>query len=342
MNFRTRAALAATVTSLVALSACSSSGSSGGDSGTELSVVGFSILETANKPQFESFEATDAGKDVTFKTSYGASGDQSRAVEGGLDADYVAFSLEPDMTRLVDADLVDADWNTGPTNGIVTSSVVTFVVRPGNPDNIQGWDDLVKPGVEIITPNPASSGSAKWNILAAWGHITSQGGSEAEAKAFVTKLLNNTIALPGSGREATTAFTEGNGDVLLSYENEAILAKQSGAEVDYLVPDDTLLIQNPGAVLKDSPAAAQDFLDFLLTPEAQATYASFGFRPVIDGVTLPQVEGANDPADPFPTPTTLMTIDDDFGGWGEANTKFFDEEEGIITQIQADTGKTGE
>lgn len=342
MNIRTRAALAATVTSLLALSACSSSGGSGGDSGTELSVVGFSILETANKPQFEAFEATDAGKDVTFKTSYGASGDQSRAVEGGLDADYVAFSLEPDMTRLVDADLVDADWNTGPTNGIVTSSVVTFVVRPGNPDNIQGWDDLVKPGVEIITPNPASSGSAKWNILAAWGHITSQGGSEADAEAFVTKLLNNTIALPGSAREATTAFTEGNGDVLLSYENEAILAKQSGAEIDYLVPDDTLLIQNPGAVVKGSPAAAQDFLDFLLTPEAQATYASFGFRPVVDGVTLPQVEGANDPADPFPTPTTLMTIDDDFGGWGEANTKFFDEEEGIITQIQADTGKTGE
>lgn len=336
MHTRTRAALAASLTSLVVLSAC---GGSGEESADELSVVGFSILEAANEPIFEDFQATDAGTDVTFKTSYGASGDQSRAVEGGLDADVVHLSLEPDMTRLVDSGQVSADWKSGQTKGIATSSVVSFVVRPGNPEGIQGWDDLVEPGVEIITPNPASSGSAKWNVLAAWGHVVSQGGSEAEAEEFVGALLANTIALPASAREATTAFTEGNGDVLLSYENEAILSRQGGADVDYLVPDDTLLIENPAAVLEDADANAQDFLDFLVTPEAQAEYAGFGFRPIVDGVELPQVEGANDPADPFPTPTTLLTIDGDFGGWATANTMFFDENDGIITQLIAESGK---
>ena len=232
------------------------------------------------------------------------------------------------------------NWKDGPTKGIVTSSVVSFVVREGNPKNIQTWDDLVKPGVEVITPNPASSGSAKWNILAAWGHVLADGGTEDDAKAFVTKFLKNTISLPGSAREATTAFSEGNGDVLISYENEAILARENGEPFDYVVPDDTLLIENPGAVTEDADAKAQDFFDYLLTPEAQAEYAKFGFRPVVDGVDLPEIAGANDPSDPFPTPSTLLTIDDDFGGWDEANTKFFDEENGIITQLQAETGKS--
>ena len=339
--FRSSVVAAAAMTLL--LGACTNTGSSANDAasdGTQLSVVGYSVLESANEPIFEGFQATDAGKDVTFQTSYGASGDQSRAVEGGLDADVVHFSLEPDIQRLVDAKMVAETWKDNPTKGIATSSVVAIVVRKGNPLNIQGWDDLVKPGVEIITPNPASSGSAKWNILAAWGHIIANGGSEADAAAFVTKFLNNTIALPGSGREATTAFSEGNGDVLISYENEAILAREKGEDFDYIIPDETLLIQNPAAVTEGSPAEAQAFLDYLTTPEAQADYALSGFRPVVDGVTLPTVEGANDPADPFPTPKVLLTIDDDFGGWGEANGKFFDEEEGIITKLQAETGKT--
>ena len=340
MQIRSRAALAAALVGALALSACSA-GASGGDEGNTLSVVGYSVLEAANKPIFSDFEGTDAGKDVTFKTSYGASGDQSRAVEGGLDADIVHFSLEPDIQRLVDAGLVADDWKDTPTKGIVTSSVVSLVVREGNPENIQGWDDLIKPGVEIITPNPASSGSAKWNILAAWGHVIQSGGTEKEAEAFVKKMLGNTIALPGSGREATTAFAEGNGDVLISYENEAILARANGEAFDYIVPDDTLLIENPAAVTTDASASAQDFYDFLTTPEAQADYATFGFRPVVDGVDLPEIEGVNDPADPFPTPSVLLTIDDDFGGWGEANGKFFDEEDGIITKLQSETGTLG-
>jgi sulfate/thiosulfate transport system substrate-binding protein len=330
---------------VLALTGCSAA--DGSDSGETLDINAFSVMEAANEPVFADFQATDAGKGVDFRTSYGASGDQSRAVVAGADADVVHYSLETDVTRLVDEGLVAKDWKDNATKGIATSSVVVFVVRAGNPDNIQTWDDLVKPGVDIITPNPGSSGSARWNILAAWAHVTGNGGSEDEAKAFMTKLLDNTISLPSSGRDATTAFTQGNGDVLLSYENEAILARQSGQDVDYIVPPDTLLIQNPAAVTTDADETGQAFLDYMTSPEAQADYAESGFRPVVDGVDVPEVEGANDPSDPFPAPDQLFTIDDDFGGWGEAADKFFGDGEdgnplGIITELQQQTGKVGE
>ncbi len=338
MSVSPKRAAALSLAALLVTTGCSSAGGSSDSGGDQLSLVGFSVLEAANAPVFEEFEGTSEGDGVTFKTSYGASGDQSRAVEGGLDADLVHLSLEPDMQRLVDAGLVSEDWKDNETNGIATSSVVTFVVREGNPEGIETWEDLVQPGVEIITPNPASSGSAKWNILAAWAHVVGAGGSEAEAEKYITAFLENTISLPPSAREATTAFSEGNGDVLISYENEAILARQNGEPFDYVVPDDTLLIENPAAVLTEAADAAQGFLDFLTTPEAQADYALSGFRPVVDGVELPEVEGALDPANPFPEPGTLYTIDDDFNGWAEANVKFFDEEEGIIPRLQAETG----
>ena len=248
-NFKAAAALVAA--GVLALSACGddSSGGSGGD-GETIALSGFSILEAANEGIFEDFQDTDAGEGVDFEPSYGASGDQSRAVVAGSEADVVHYSLETDVTRLVGEGLVAEDWKDNATNGIATSSVVVFVVRTGNPDGIEGWDDLVEPGVEIITPNPGSSGSARWNILAAWAHATGGTDDEAAGKEFITKLLDNVVALPGSGREATTAFTDGSGDVLLSYENEAIIAKQNGADIDYVVPDDTLLIQNPAAVTK--------------------------------------------------------------------------------------------
>ena len=338
-------AVALAVAGSLAVAGCSTA--NGSDSADTLDVNAFSVMEAANEPVFADFQDTEAGKDVEFQTSYGASGDQSRAVVAGADADVVHYSLETDVTRLVDEGLVAKDWKDGATHGIATSSVVVFVVRKGNPDDIRTWDDLVKPGVEIITPNPGSSGSARWNILAAWAHIAGNGGSEAEARAYLTKLLDNTIALPSSGRDATTAFTQGNGDVLLSYENEAILAKQNGQDVDYVVPPDTLLIQNPAAVTVDADDTAEAFLDFMTSPEAQADYATFGFRPVVDGVDVPEVEGANDPSDPFPAPEELFTIDDDFGGWSEAADKFFGDGEdgnplGIITELQQQTGKVGE
>ena len=335
------AGLAGVVAGLLALSACggNSEASDGGGSGGggEISIVGFSILEAANKDVISTFQDTDAGQGVTFTTSYGASGDQSRAVEAGLEADIAHFSLEPDMTRLVDAGLVAEDWKETDTKGIVSQSTVVFVVREGNPKNIQTWDDLVKDGVEIITPNPISSGGARWNTLAAWGQEIAAGGTEDDARAYTTEFFEHAVALPESARDATTAFQSGNGDVLISYENEAILARQSGQAFDYVVPDTTLLIENPGAVVDGADEVTQDFLEFLVTPEVQEIYAGYGFRPIGD-VAEVEVEGANDPSDPFPTPETMLTIDEDFNGWSEAKDKFFDEEKGIIAEILAETG----
>ena len=342
MQNKTKAGLAGVVAGLLSLTACGggSDASTGGGSGdkTELSLVGYSVLQEANKGVIEGFQGTDAGKNVTFKESYGASGDQSRAVEAGQDADVVHFSLEPDITRLVDAGIVDQGWKDNDSKGICTTSVVALVVRSGNPKGIKSWDDLVKPGIGIITPNPASSGSAKWNLLAAYGQVLAGGGTDADAAAYMKKFFANTVALPDSGRDATTAFQSGNGDVLLSYENEAILARQSGADFDYVVPDTTLKIENPCTVTKDAPKAAQDFVDYVKSDEGQKAYAATGYRPLnpIDGLT---VKGAADESNPFPEPSTLQTVDNDFGGWDSANTKYFDENDGILTKIQAAAGK---
>lgn len=341
---KTITAAAAGLTGVLALSACTATGASSDDEDT-LSVVAFSVMETANEPVFEAFQETDAGDGVEFAPSYGPSGDQSRAVVSGADADVVHFSLETDVTRLVDEGLVAEDWKDDATSGIATSSVVVFVVRKGNPEGIETWDDLVEPGVEVVTPNPGSSGGARWNILAAWAHVVGNGGTDAEAERFVSDLLANTPALPASAREATSAFVEGDQDVLLSYENEAILAKQAGEDIDYVVPPDTLLIENPAAVTTDAGDGAEEFLEYMTTPEAQASYAGFGFRPVagVEDVAVPEVEGANDPADPFPAPEQLFTIDGDFGGWADAATRFFADGEdggplGIIPQLIEDSG----
>jgi sulfate transport system substrate-binding protein len=326
--------------SLLATSACSDPASSGGSGDKQsVSIVGFSILKTANKQVIADFKKTDAGKGVTFKESYGASGDQARAVIAGLEADEVHLSLEPDMTKLTDEKLVTDEWKSGDNKGIATQSVVAIVVRKGNPKGIEGWDDLAKPGVKIVTPNPGSSGSAKWNILAAYGHVLANGGSEADAQAYLKKFLGNVAAFPGSGKDATTAFEGGTGDVLLSYENEAIQARAAGADFDYIVPDQTLLIQNPAAVTKDASKAAKAFLDFQLSKDGQTDYAKQGFRPLDDSIEV-DVKGANDPSAAFPTPKTLLTIDDDFGGWSEANTKYFDEKDGIVTKLIAASGKS--
>jgi sulfate transport system substrate-binding protein len=333
------AALSASL--LLVTSACSDPASGDSSSGDKqsVSIVGFSILKTANKSLIADFQKTDAGKNVEFKESYGASGDQARAVIAGLKADEVHLSLEPDMTKLTDEKLVADDWKSGANKGIATQSVVAIVTRPGNPKGIKGWDDLAKPGVKIVTPNPGSSGSAKWNILAAYGHVLANGGSEADASAYLKKFLANVAAFPGSGKDATTAFEGGTGDVLLSYENEAIQARAAGADFDYFIPDETLLIQNPAAVTVKASKAAKAFLDFQLSKDGQTDYAELGFRPLDDSIKV-DVKGANEPSDAFPTPKTLLTIDKDFGGWAEANTKYFDEKDGIVTKAIAASGKS--
>jgi sulfate/thiosulfate-binding protein len=337
MGLKKKASVLVALVAGLALAACTGSPSSGET--VTLHIVGFAVPEAANKAIAAEWAKTEAGRDVRFETSYGASGDQSRAVVNGLKADYVHFSVSSDVTRLVDAGLVDESWDDGPNKGIVSSSVVVLAVRPGNPLNIKGWDDLIKPGVEIVTPNPASSGAARWNALAAWGQVIANGGTEEEAAEYLTKLFANVVSLPGSGRDATTSFLSGTGDVLLAYENEVILATQNGEELDWIVPDTTMLIENPGAVLKDAHPKATEWLEFVLSPTGQRQFALKGFRPVIDGVDTSGVEGAKDPNNPFPVVPRLITVEKDFESWAALSTKFFDSEDGIIVKIIAESGK---
>jgi len=331
--------VAALAAALLGLAACGGSSSSSSGSSETIHIVGFAVPEAANKAIAEEWVKTPEGEGVKFVTSYGASGDQSRAVVGGLEADYVHFSVSSDVTRLVDAGLVAEDWNEGPTEGIVSSSIVVFAVREGNPKNIQTWDDLVKPGIEIVTPNPGSSGAARWNALAAYGQVIANGGTEAEAAEYLDKFFANVVALPSSGRDATTTFLGGTGDVLMAYENEAILAHQNGEEFDYIIPDTTMLIENPGAVLIDATPKATEWLAFVLGPDGQKQFAQKGFRPVISGVEYGEVEGANDPSNPFPEPKILLTVKKDFVSWSDLSKKFFDENDGIVTQAIAKSGK---
>jgi sulfate/thiosulfate transport system substrate-binding protein len=315
-------------------------GSSNTSSGTTtLHLVSFSVPKEANNAIEKKFAATPQGKGVGWQESYGASGDQSRAVVNGLKADYVNFSLEGDVTRLVKAGLVADNWNKNPTNGMVADSVVTIVVASGNPKHITGWADLIKPGIRIITPNPASSGSARWNVLAAYQQVIANGGTPAQAKAYLTSFFKNVVALPGSGRDATNAFLQGNADALISYENEAILARQSGEKFDYIVPAATIKIENPGTVTKTADPKAKDYLSFVLSKAGQEEFAAKGFRPVLASTPIGEVQGANNPAKPFPVPAKLFTISD-LGGWDAVNAKFFDDKTGLVPQIQQATGKS--
>jgi len=338
LNRKRLAAAVALTASAAVFAACAPST---GVSESSLNLVGFAVPKAGNNAAEAAFAKTDEGKGTTWKESYGASGDQSRAVAGGLEADYVHFSLGPDVTRLVDEGLVAKDWDQGANKGIVTDSVVVLVTRKGNPKNIRDWSDLVKPGVDVVTPNPGSSGSARWNILGAYQSVIDGGGSEADAQKYLTALFKNIKALPGSGRDATTAFQGGTGDVLISYENEAIFARQNGEDIDYVVPKKTLLIENPAAVTTKAKPAAKEFLDFVISPAGQAEYVKKGFRPLssVDGVKVGTVKGANNPADPFPTPEKLFTIDKDLGGWEAVNKKFFDEKSGIVTKILEKSGQ---
>ena len=309
-----------------------------GASHTKLSVVAYSVAKAAYDQLQPAFAETDAGKGVKWQSSYGASGDQSRAVANGLAADYVAFSLAPDVTRLVDAGLVAADWDQTPTRGMVSDSVVVFVVRDRNPKNIQKWDDLTRPGVSIVTPNPGSSGSARWNILGAYAQSIATGHSDDEAVDYLRRFFANVVAQPASGREATSAFANGTGDVLLSYENEVILARQSGEKLSYVVPDHTFLIENPVAVTTNAPPAAAAFRDYATSPAGQAILAGKGYRPVVSGVDVGPVKGANDPENPFPA--VQATTIADLGGWSAVNKKFF-ADGGIVPKAQADAGRSG-
>lgn len=332
---RPAALLALTITAGLGLSGCGGSSGSGGES-KSVNLVAYSVPKPAYDALATAFAATSQGSGVKISSSYGASGTQATAVTNGQKADFVNFSVGSDMSKLVPSKVAE-DWNTGPTKGVVSDSVVVIAVRPGNPKGIKGWDDLVKPGVQIVTPDPASSGSAKWNILAAYTHILKTGGTEDQAKTYLTSFYENIVAKPNSGALATSTFLNGTGDALISYESEAIGGKQKGDKLDYIVPSESFLIETPVAVTKDAPQAAKDFLAYAESDAGQKIFASKGFRPALQGVDPGTVEGANDPANPYPTVAELTTISD-LGGWSDVNKKYFDKESGIVTEIAGSVG----
>jgi sulfate/thiosulfate transport system substrate-binding protein len=323
-------ALAATL----GIAACGGDDDNGGSGGGgDIALVAYSTPQQAFEDGIiPAFQDTSGGGGVEVSTSFGASGDQRRAVEAGQPADFVDFSLEPDMLALVEAGLVADDWNSGPTKGIITRSVVVFAVRPGNPEGLKTWEDLVTGDVEIITPNPATSGGAKWNAMAAYGSQIEQGKSEEEALDFVTQIYENTSVLDDSARDSLQTFNSGKGDVLLAYENEAIQAQEEGLELEYIIPPQTILIENPAAVTTEAenPEAARALLDFILTDEGQQIFADYGYRPAVDSVLQQNAEVL----DPVPGQFTIA----DFGGWATVDDEFFADQTGTITQILAQQG----
>jgi sulfate transport system substrate-binding protein len=328
-------AAAALALSATLLAACGGGGSSdvAGDTGgakaeTTLTLVAYAVPEPGWSKIIPAFAATPEGKGVAVTTSYGASGDQSRGVVDGKPADIVNFSVEPDVTRLVKADKVAKDWNADATKGIPFGSVVSLVVRKGNPKGIKDWDDLLKPGIEVVTPSPLSSGSAKWNLLAPYAAKSNGGKDSAAGLDFVNKLVTEHVKTrPGSGREATDVFLQGTGDVLISYENEAINVERQGKEVEHINPPQTFKIENPVAVVSTSAHLQQAtaLKNFLYTAQGQKLWAEAGFRPVDPAV-------AADFAKDFPTPEKLWTIAD-LGGWKDVDPALFDKDNGSITKI---------
>ena len=307
---------------------CGGTGEAGAGGGSKLTLVAYTTPREVYELVIPAFRKTPEGEGTSFDQSYGASGEQSRAVEAGLPASVVAFSLEPDVTRLVEAGLVEDGWADASHKGMVSESVVVFGVRKGNPKGIRDWDDLVAEGVEVITPNPFTSGGARWNVMAAYGAKRQEGASHEDAVAFATELFEHVSVQDKSARDSLQTFVGGKGDVLISYENEAITAQQKGEELDYVIPDATILIENPIAVTKDAPASAQDFVDYLRTDEAQKVFAEKGYRSIKDELV---------DASRYPKPEQLFEISE-LGGWEQVMDDWFDREGGIMADIQRTVG----
>jgi sulfate/thiosulfate transport system substrate-binding protein len=298
---------------------------------TNLSVVGYSIPTTVFPKLISAYQATPAGKDINFQTSFAASEVQSKAVAAGLPADVVNFSISTDMDRLVQSKLVDKTWSQNHYHGIVSKSVVVFVLRNGNPKHIKTWDDLVKPGVDVVFPNPFSSGGARWDVMAAYGSQLREHKTHKQAVAYLTQLFKHNVSQDTSGRNALNTFLSGRGDVLLDYESDAKLAQSQGKPVFYLIPKATLQIETPLAVVNgSSKAEAQKFVNWLFTKPAQTIWAQNGFRPVDPNVAK-QFKAQ------FPPRPQLFKIGY-VGGWNKVNTQFFDPTNGIIAKIEQGLG----
>jgi len=294
--------------------------------GSTISLVAYSTPRDAYSQLIPAFQKTQAGQGVSFQQSYGASGEQARAVIAGLKADVVEFSLEPDMTSLVKAGLVAKSWKKEAFHGIVTRSVVVFVVRKGNPKHIRTWNDLIKPGIDVLVPNVQTSGGAKWDVIAAYGAQRKLGKSHAQSVKYLDKLYGHIVSQDKSAREALQTFLAGRGDVLLSYENDAIFAQKHNQPVDFVMPKSTIQIANPIAVVKSSSnrPAARAFVNFLRTKQAQVIWAQNGYRPVVKSAS----RGFS-----FPYPPGVFSIQW-LGGWDKVDKKFFDPNTGIVTKIQ--------
>jgi sulfate/thiosulfate-binding protein len=290
-----------------------------------INLVAYSTPQDAYKRIIPLFQKTKAGKGVQFTQSYGASGDQSRAVAAGQPASVVHLALEPDMTRLVPKFLAP-NWNANRTHGIVADSVVALVVRKGNPKHIRGWNDLLRSGIKVVTADPISSGGARWNALAAYGAALRASGHDTnKALGYLKQLFKNTPTRPSSARDALSLFSNGYGDVLITYESEAIYAKNHGQNFDWIVPSNNILIQTVVAPTKGAGPGARAFVKFLFTPAAQREFAKVGFRPVIPSLVDKRT---------YPKPKNLFTIAN-FGGWTAAATQFFTPKTGLIARAQA-------
>jgi sulfate transport system substrate-binding protein len=304
----------------------------------ELTLVSFAVTKEAFSkviPLFQKKWKQDKGQEVVFKQSYGGSGSQTRAVIDGLPADVVLLALGLDVGKLQKAKLVEPGWESEvPNNGVPTKSVVAIVTRPGNPKGIRTWSDLTKPDIKVITANPKTSGVAIWNFLGLWGSITQNGGSEDQAKDFVTQVFRNVPVLPKDAREATDVFyKQKQGDVLLNYENEVILAAQKGdKDVFSVIPQSNISIDNAAAVVDKNVDAhgtrevAEAFVKFLFTPEAQREFAKVGFRPSEPSV-VKEFQAK------FPKVTKLYTVKE-LGDWEVVQKKFF-ADGGIFDSIQS-------
>ncbi len=296
---------------------------------TEITLVSYAVTKSAYDkliPKFVAKWKQEKGQDLVIKTSYGGSGTQTRAVIDGLEADVVALALGFDVTKIEKAGLIKPGWEKkAPNNATITRSVVAFETRKGNPKGIKTWDDLVKPGLKIITGNPKTSGGARWNFLGLWGSVTQSGGNRAKAIEFVTKVYKNVPILPKDAREASDIFyKKSQGDVLLNYENEVVLAAQKSKEIPaYTIPANNISIDAPIAVVdkvvdqRKTRAVAEAFVKYLFTPEAQRVFAQTGFRPV-DATVAKEFERK------YPKVAKLHTVGN-FGGWEAAQKKFFDD-----------------
>ncbi|GFE67530.1 sulfate ABC transporter substrate-binding protein [Chroococcus sp. FPU101] len=303
----------------------------------EITLVSFAVTQAAYSkiiPLFTAKWKKEKNQDIEIRQSYGGSGSQTRAVIDGLEADVVALALAGDTEKIQKAGLIKPGWEKEAPNGaIVTRSVAALVTRQGNPKKINNWPDLVKPGVKVITANPKTSGGAQWNFLALWGAVTQTGGNDQKARQFVTQVYNNAPVLPKDAREASDVFfKQGQGDVLINYENEVILAKQKGeGNFSYTIPAVNISIDNPVAVVDKNVdkhktrEVSEAFVKFLFTPEAQREFAKVGFRPVNTTVS-------KEVSTKFPKVNKLSTVQN-FGGWPNIQKKFF-ADGAIFDQIQ--------